>query len=356
MKSICVIPKKKNSVYLKEVPEPVISGDEILIRTIETGVDGTDLEINDGLYGESPKNSNFLILGHESFGEVVKTGSSVKNLKKGDYVVPTVRRPCRACVNCKKCESDMCCTGEFLERGIKGLHGYMSGYFKEKPHFLVHVPKKFKDFAVLTEPMSICEKAVEQIFLVQRRMEWNPKTALVLGAGTIGILSAMLLRLKNIEVFMYARKPYKGFRKKVCDRLKVKYISAQKYNIEEIKKNYGQFDIIIEAAGYSPLSFHAIDLIAVNGVLCLTGITGGNEKTCIPSDKFNLDIVLGNKMIIGVVNSNAGHFKTAIKDFFKFERKWKGLLSSMITRREGHNNFKKAFVRNKNDVKVAIRF
>src|SRR5215212_886379 len=97
MKAIAVTPGKPDSVRLVEMPAPEVSdvpnGRGVLVRVLRVGVDGTDKEINAAEYGQAPPGYDFLIIGHESFGQVEAVGSNVTEVKPGDYVVATVRRP-----------------------------------------------------------------------------------------------------------------------------------------------------------------------------------------------------------------------------------------------------------------------
>ena len=101
--------------------------------------------------------------------------------------------------------SDMCLFGTYTERGIKGAHGYMGEYYSEAPAFMVKIPSAMRPFAVLLEPLSIVEKATFQAWRIQERMVWQPARAVVLGAGPIGILGTILLRLRGLEVHVYAK-------------------------------------------------------------------------------------------------------------------------------------------------------
>lgn len=115
MKAVVVTPFKKNSLRMEEIRTSVASSSEVLVRVISVGIDGTDYEINQGLYGNPPEGEDFLIVGHESFGQVEDVGSDVKGLVSGDYVVAIVRRPCpENCINCRNDQMDMCSTGHFI--------------------------------------------------------------------------------------------------------------------------------------------------------------------------------------------------------------------------------------------------
>src|SRR2546429_5631891 len=183
---------------------PTITRGTALMRVLEVGIDGTDTEINQGLYGEPPPGANFLVIGHEALSLVEGVGDGVSGFTRGDLVVSTVRRPDN-CPNCQAGESDMCLFGNYTERGIKGAHGHMSDYYSEKPEFMVKIPATLRRFAVLLEPLSIVEKATFQAWKIQERMVWQPQRAVVLGAGPIGVLRTSLPPLRRLEVHVYAR-------------------------------------------------------------------------------------------------------------------------------------------------------
>lgn len=351
MKAIVIYPKRKNSIHIRDVEKTSPSPGEVLVRVLEVGVCGTDREIVDGLYGEPPEGSDFLILGHENLG-IIEKGDG---FKKGDLVVATVRRPCEEnCLYCSMDESDMCLTGNYKEKGIKGLHGYMTEYYVEKPIYLIAVPPELRDVAVLVEPLSIIEKAVEQAFKIQKRINWKPNTALVLGAGPVGLLATMLLRNMGFDTYTYARNPRGSLNSLIIEGCGANYISASETSVSEIPSITGRIDIIIEAAGDAMLSFKAICILGTNGVLALTGVTGGGRSIEIPADCINFKIVMENKVIFGSVNANKRHFDLAVRHLKEFQKKWPGLLNRMITKRVLMEDFSSAIRKEQGDIKVVM--
>lgn len=352
MKAIAVYPKRKDSLHMRDVKEPYPSSEEVLIRVLEVGVCGTDRGIVDGIYSGAPVGSDFLILGHENLGIVEKEGSG---FKKGDLVVATVRRPCEEnCIYCSRGESDMCLTGNYKERGIKGLHGYMTEYYAEKPMYLVKIPSELRDVAVLVEPLSIIEKAVEQALRIQRRLNWEPETALVLGAGPVGILATMVLRNMGLTVYAYARSPGGNLNSLIIEQCGAHYISASETTLSDVPSKAGRIDIIIEAAGDAKLFFEAICILGANGVLVLTGVAGGGRSIEIDADCIDLEMVMENKVIFGSVNANKRHFDLAVKHFKDFQERWPGLLNRMITRRVLMEDFSSAIRKEEVDIKVVM--
>ena len=205
MKAITVEPKKPGTARYEDFPEPDINEGSVLVEAIAVGVCGTDVEIVEGKYGWAPPGKTRLVLGHESLGRVIDPGSS-KSLKKGDLVVGIVRRPDPVpCPNCAVGEWDMCTNGQYTERGIKEIHGFMSERWRTEPEYAIKVDSSLGILGVLLEPMTVITKALEQVQMVGQRAYWEPKTALVTGAGPIGLLAALRLCTRDLEVHVLDR-------------------------------------------------------------------------------------------------------------------------------------------------------
>src|SRR5918992_1412661 len=209
MKAIAVFPGKPNSIHLTDLPEPgvedVPDGRGVLVEVLRVGVDGTDKEINDAEYGAAPEGYDFLVTGHESFGRVLEVGSNVRDLEPGDYVVATVRRPGSSIYDTIG-TYDMTTDSTYYERGINLLHGYLTERYVDDQEYIVKVPAALREVGVLLEPTSIAEKGIEQAYEIQRRLKvWRPVRAAVVGAGTLGLLATLALRLRGLEVTTLAR-------------------------------------------------------------------------------------------------------------------------------------------------------
>ncbi len=356
MKAVAVVPGKKDSAHLRDVPVPKPGPGEALVRLTRVGLDGTDTEINAAFYGWAPRGEDFLILGHETCGRVEAVGAGVRDLRVGDCVVATVRRDCpQKCLNCASAENDNCLTGDYMERGIKQRHGMLAEYYVDEPRFIVPVPEEHEEVAVLLEPLTIAEKGVFQAFAAQKRMAWKPKSAVVLGVGPLGVLCAMVLRNMAIDTFAVGRGPLDPIRQEFLEAIGVPYLTSTEIPINELPKKLGRpLDFILEATGSSQVAFDAMQSLGINGVLCLMGVSGGHKRLEVPTDEINLDVVLGNKLIFGSVNANRKYFEMGIRHFGEFERRWPGLLRKFITKRVGMEGFMEGIQRDKAQLKVVV--
>lgn len=335
MKAIAVKPGMPNTVHLAELPMPSVNdvpNDRgVLVRVLRVGVDGTDKEINAADYGQAPPGSDFLIIGHESFGQVDAVGANVTELRPGDYVVATVRRPGSSIYDLIG-TNDMTTDDTYFERGINLRHGYMSEYYVDDADFIVKVPQGLKEVGVLLEPATIVEKGISQAYEIQRRLRvWRPRRAAVMGAGTIGLLATLILRLRGLEVVTLGKtkKPY--LNSDLIEAIGACYQSTEDMPILEAAKRYGPFDIIFEATGFSPVVFESMQALGKNGVLVLSSVTGGDRRIEVPADKINLEFVLGNKVMVGTVNANREYFEMGVRDLAQAEAEYPGWLARLLT-------------------------
>ncbi len=344
MLALTVRPPMPSSAALEKVAEPDPAEGSILCETIAVGVDGTDNEIVEGQYGESPAGKDRLILGHESLGRVIEVPDGVP-FARGDLVVGFVRRPDPVpCENCAAGEWDMCRNGMYTERGIKGRDGFLSERFRIEPEFAVKADPALGCLSVLTEPTSVVAKAWEHAERVGRRAQWEPTRALITGAGPLGLLGAMLGLQRGLEVHVLDVVET-GLKPQLARDLGAVYHSGTLEDAGEM------FDVVIECTGVGPLVFHAIEHLAANGVLALTGISGVGRTGDIPVDALNKSIVLENKAIVGSVNANRRHYEQAIDALAKADPGW---LDRTVTRWVPLASWAEALERREGDVKTVV--
>jgi glucose 1-dehydrogenase len=330
MKAVAVIPKKQNSAHLVEMDRPgvgeISDGRGVLVEVLRVGACGTD---------------------RENFGRVVETGENVKELNKGDYVVATVRRPRGQSIYDKIGAQDFTTDDRYYERGVSRLHGYMTEFYAESADFLVKIPPALADIAVLLEPLSIIEKGLKQAWDIQERLKiWRPQTAAVLGTGNVGLLTVMALRMRGLEVHGFGKQARDGYlNAELCEAVGATYDSTDEISVPDSTEKYGEYDLIFECTGYSPIIFDAMQSLNENGILILSSVTGGERKTdAVPSDKINQSFVLGNRAMVGTVNANREHFEMGVKDFALCEATHPGWLKRMLTHPvKGLENYERVF-------------
>jgi threonine dehydrogenase-like Zn-dependent dehydrogenase len=260
----------------------------------------------------------------------------VSRVKAGDLVVMTVRRPCPhlACVACRAGRQDFCYTGDFTERGIKQNHGYMTELVVEEERYLNPVPRQLRDVGVLVEPLTIAEKALEQIWTVQSRLPWNRKhRAVVLGAGPVGILGAMALQVEGFEVTVYSLSQNHEEKNQILCSLGVQYIAAETHSTEELANMAGPIDVVYEATGASSLAFDVLKHLGPNAVFVFTGVPGHQGPIPVDTDEIMRNMVLNNQLILGSVNAPPQAFQSAIQHLGVFAQRWPQTLRSIITGR-----------------------
>jgi glucose 1-dehydrogenase len=328
------------TIAIASVATPAISHpQEVLVRVLAVGLDGTDREILQEKYGTPPEGEDELTTGHESLGVVTEAGTD-SGFQAGDLVTAIVRRPCKDqnCVNCRNGHADFCQTGQYVERGIKGAHGFLSEYYKEESRYLVQVPSILLELGMLVEPQSIVEKVWDQVLRVQQRLIWEPRTALILGSGPLGLLAAMTCRVLGLNVYVWSMSPQDSLQAELVRASGAVYQQSGAAGTAATLTAYADglgkpIDLILECTGYSPLAFEGMSVLAPNGVLALLGVTPADRKLEISSDMLNQGMVLENKCVIGSVNASRKDFETAIYRLQQMEKVSPGWLTRLITNR-----------------------
>lgn len=348
MKAIAVVPGRPDSVHLADLPRPrledVPGGRGVLVRVLRVGVDGTDKEINAAEYGAAPPGESVLVIGHESFGRVEAVGPNVSELSPGDHVVATVRRKGGSLYDAIG-TYDMTTDGTYYERGINLRHGFLTEHYVDDPEYLVKVPRELAEVGVLLEPTSVIEKGIAQAYEIQRRLRvWRPRRAAVLGAGTVGLLATMGLRLRGLDVTTFGKTPKPYLNSNLVEEIGARYETTNSLPLLDAVRRDGPFDLVFEASGFSPLAFEGMQALAKNGVLVLSSVTGGGRTIEVPADRINLDFVLGNKVMVGTVNANREYFEAGVKDLAQCDAEYPGWLEKLLTHKvSGLENYRRLF-------------
>jgi glucose 1-dehydrogenase len=346
MKAITLEPKKAGTARLEDVPEPNLRDGSVLVEAIAVGVCGTDVEIVEGKYGWAPPGKTRLVLGHESLGRVLDPGPS-GGLKKGDLVVGIVRRPDPVpCPNCAVGEWDMCRNGQYTERGIKQIDGFLSERWRIEPEYAMKVDPSLGLLGVLLEPTTVVAKAWEQVAAIGQRAFWEPRTVLVTGAGPIGLLAALLGKQRGLEVPVLDR---------VLSGAKPELVRAlgATYHTDVVADVGFEPDVIVECTGVGQVIADSIQAVGAGGIVCLTGVGSGGRTYGLATADVATEMVLGNNVVVGSVNANKRHWYKAGEALVRADRDW---LVRLVSRREGPEAFASALQRGPDDIKVVIQF
>ncbi len=351
MKAIANI-TSTSTLHLVERNEPAITADDqVKLKIMRVGICGTDREEAAGGRSKPPTGQKELVIGHEMFGRVVAIGKSVTRVSVGDYAVFTVRRGCGKCLPCQMNRSDMCQTGEYAERGIWGLDGYQTEFVVDTEQYIVRVPTELEPVGVLCEPLSVAEKAIDESLRLQAArlpdapasLNWlYGRPCLVAGLGPIGLLAAMILRLRGASVYGLDVVDADSARPKWLEHIGGEYIDGRQVPADKVDDNFGRIDLIFEATGVASLEFNLLDALAYNGVYVLTGIPGGERPVTVPGAELIRGLVLQNQVMLGSVNAARDHYQMAVDDLAHARLLWGDHVNQLITNRYPYTEFNSA--------------
>lgn len=348
MLALSTIPGRSDAAALTNVSPPVRAGGDIVAKTLAVGVCGTDREILGGGYGVAPSGDERLIIGHECLAEVLEAGDGA-SLQAGDLIVPFVRRPDPVpCDACRVGEWDMCRNGEYLEHGIKALHGFAVEQFHIEGDACVRLAPHLRDTGVLLEPTSVVAKAWDHIERIgARTASWQPRRVLVTGAGPIGLLGALLAAQRHCELHVYDRER-DGAKPELVRRL------GGTYHCDAIEAACAVApDVILECTGAAPVVQAVLSRNASAGIVCLAGLSSGTHRISLDLSGLNRTLVLENDVVFGSVNANRRHYELAADALAVADASW---LHALITRRVPLRDWQRAFDRQPGDVKVVLDF
>jgi threonine dehydrogenase-like Zn-dependent dehydrogenase len=344
MKALTVVPLKKDSAELVDMDEPAESDGEVLVETLAIGVCGTDIEILSGDYGWAPPGSERLVLGHESVGRVLEAPAD-SGLQAGDLVVGIVRMPDPLpCTSCAVGEWDMCRNGNYTEHGIKELHGFCRERYRIPAGHVVKVNPSLGLLGVLLEPATILAKAWEHVEKIGNRAHWQPERAVVIGAGPVGMMAALMGVQRGLEVHVIDQ---------VTNGPKPQLVSdlGAHYHTGAIQDACDAPDVVIECTGVGSLVFDAMEQVGAGGVVCLTGVSSGGRTIGVDAGQLNRYMVLENEAVVGSVNANRRHYEAGAAALAAADPSW---LQRLVSRRVPLKDWKDALERRPDDVKVVI--
>jgi threonine dehydrogenase-like Zn-dependent dehydrogenase len=339
MRAMTVIPGQPDSAEVTELPDPEPKDGELLVEPLYLGVCGTDHEIVEGGHGEAPPGHERLVLGHELLGRRRDTGELVAGIVRRPDPVP--------CACCAQGEWDMCRNGQYTERGIKALDGYGAELVTLEEDFAIPIPAELGTLGVLAEPASILAKAWEQIDRISTRACSVHERVLVIGAGPIGLLAALMGAQRGLAVHVLDRAT-EGPKPEAVQSLGGRYHTG---DVTEMAKEI-EPDIVVECTGVAELVAGAMQHTAPGAIVCLTGVAPSRTLS-LDVGALNNELVLENDVIFGSVNANRRHFEQAVKSLTDADQDW---LSRLITRTVPLDRWPEALEKGDDDIKVVVEF
>jgi glucose 1-dehydrogenase len=339
VQALLVTPGTAGSAGIAEVPEPRPRDGDVLLRPLEIGVCGTDEEIVDGLFGVAPEGEQELVLGHELLAEVVEGPAP---FRPGDLVAATVRRSCGRCAACALGSPDSCLTGLYRERGITSLHGFASELTVEAAEHLVPIPRSLGRLGVLAEPSSIVSRGIRHAQLVGSRQPWTPRRALVLGAGAIGTLATLFLRLEGYEVWTASREEAGSAQAQLVELTGARYVSTGGDVLDELGREVRGFDLALEATGSAEVMVRAVGLLGRNGVLVLLGLDAHRGSVEIERRVLGVEVVVQNRAVLGSVNAHREDWEAAVRRLVAVAEGWPEAAERVVGLRVEPSRFQEA--------------
>ena len=330
MQALVTTPGEEHSTRLESVGSP--RGEGVLVRVLEVGVCGTDREIDHGLFGVAPEDGGDLVLGHELLGVVERDGGG---FGAGDLVTATVRRSCGHCLACGEGSPDSCLTGDYSERGITRLDGFARELVLEDAAQLVPVPRALGRLGVLAEPTSICARALRHARTIGGRQPWELSRALVLGAGAVGLLTTLLLRLDGVETWTASLEESN----ELVTALGAEYVCSGETELAAL----GRFDLVVEAVGNAQLMADSLGLLGRSGVACLLGIDGREQHVTIDGPVLGVDAILENRVLFGSVNAHRQDWEAGVDALDRARGRWQDVLERFVSLRVPLDRFADAF-------------
>jgi len=329
-----------------DTPEPRgPAAGEVLCRTLELGVCGTDREILKSAKPWVPAGEDRLILGHECLARIEAVGASVTDFQSGDLVVPVVRRALPG----HSRRPDLLPFGAFVERGIVREHGFSLPLWIDRPEHLFRVPADIIDLAVFTEPLTCAEKGINEATVVQRaRLSrgtgvspvssdvWtkeSPPRVLVTGMGPIAFAAVLAAVARAWPVTMVGRDQPDSFRARLVERLGGRYLPMEASELPPDRIEADGYDLLLECTGSDDVLLHAAASIRSCGVIVWVGSDRVPKPEMRNVQKLVRDGLLRNHIHIGCVNAAARDFRDALRDLSFLAKDRRAELTTLITAR-----------------------
>jgi L-iditol 2-dehydrogenase len=279
MRAVVKYGKGKGLVEIREVPEPKMKDDEVLIEVKAVSVCGSDLHI----YHDSHPHWPPVILGHEFSGVITDVGREVKGWKVGDRIVSETRTgSCGICYTCQSGFPQIC--EQKRPYGI-GVNGAYTKYVAGPARLLHRLPDNISfEAGAVIEPTAICVTSI----LERSRLQAG-ESVVITGPGPIGLISLAVTKAAGARITgVTGRSLDQGIRFEKARELGADFT----LNVDQedpVKKaleitNGLGVDILIETSGGGKAIYQAFEMVRRLGRICAIGISG-KEEVPIPYDR-----------------------------------------------------------------------
>src|SRR5258708_906225 len=223
----------------------------------------------------------------------------------------------------------------------------------------------------------MAEKPLPQVWDTQARLPWAcrhdqhphrkgesippgeigyPHNAVVLGAGPVGLLGAMLLCAAGFKTFVYSKEIAGSPKALLCQSIGAGYVSGSTTSLEQLAQQVGNVDLVYEATGASGLSFEMLKYLGTNGIFVFTGVPGRKAPIQVDTDLLMRDLVLKNQVVFGSVNACKASYTKAIEDLGVFRKRWPNAVKALITGRYAPEKYADLLLGNPNGIKNVVLF
>jgi len=279
MKAVVKYGKGKGLVEMREVPEPKIKEDEVLIEVKAVSVCGSDLHI----YHDSHPYWPPMILGHEFSGVIAEVGKEVKGWKVGDRIVTETRTgSCGVCYICQSGFPQGC--EQKRAYGI-GINGAYTKYVAGPARLLHRLPENVPfEVGAVIEPTAICVTSI-----LERSQLQAGESVIITGPGPIGLISLAIGKAAGVKIIgVTGRSVDEGLRFEKAKELGADFtINVDQEDpvkkVLEMTDGLG-VDILIETSGGGKAIYQAFEMVRRFGRVCAIGISG-KEEVPIPYDR-----------------------------------------------------------------------
>ena len=317
-----------------DMPPPREPGQgEVLCRTLELGICGTDREILHSANPWTPPGDNFLVLGHECLARVEAVGEGVSEYKVGDLVVPAVRRAKPGMAR----RLDYLPLGAFTERGIWSEHGFSQPMWLDRPEHLYRVPAGIEDLAVFAEPLAVAEKGANEAHSLQQARlgeacwtESKPRV-LVTGMGPIGFAAVLACVARGWPVTMYGRDADDTFRGRLAREFGANYVPHERIRFEQEEVEASGVDLVLECTGSDEVMLAASQLLRSCGIMVWLGSTRLPRPKSHNVGKLMRDGLIRNHLHVGSVNAAPRDFRDALNHLAQLKQQYVRHLAALIT-------------------------